>query len=155
MLKMKTTFVDRANTNERVFQRANEMCKGECEITPLSEQYQNSKIKSYAKLLCLDSGDPRAEVVFRPGTLLPHDYGKKRVGRSRKNWIVETTELFWKREVITKNPVYAHTKLDLNNLTHLELIQEAAHRIVTNTRPPNQSHPHQYATQHQNIYQNW
>ena len=49
MLKMKTTFVDRANTNERVLQRANEMCKGKCEITPLSEQYPNSKIKSYAK----------------------------------------------------------------------------------------------------------
>ena len=87
MLKMKTTYIDRENTNEKVYQEANKRCKGECDIIPLSEQYRNAKIKSFAKLLNLTGGDLRAEICFKPGTLKPHDYGKKRVGRSRNNWI--------------------------------------------------------------------
>ena len=129
MMKMKTTYIERDNTNEKVFLEANRRCKGECTIIPLSEQYINAKIKAFAKLLNLRRGDPRAEIVFQPGTLKPHDYGKKRVGRPRNNWIKETTELFWKKEVQAKSATYAQTKLNLDDPVHIELISEAAERI--------------------------
>ena len=129
---MKTTYIDRESTNEKVFQEANKRCKGECKITLLSEQYQNAKIDMFAKLLNLNGEDPRVEVVFQPGTLRPHDYGKKRVGRPRNSWIKETTDLFWKRIVQSQNVAYSHTPLNLNNSVRIELMTKAAADLIAN-----------------------
>lgn len=44
---------------------------------------KNARINVVAKILNLSGEDPRAAVVFQPGTLRTHDHGKKRVGLPR------------------------------------------------------------------------
>ena len=64
-------------------------------IPRLSEYYQYLKLRRYAMLVSAPAGDPVAAVTFNQDTLRRHNYGKKRVGRPRMNWLEETQSRFW------------------------------------------------------------
>jgi hypothetical protein len=130
ILKLKTTYIDRANSNARVFELAEQalqtnegVSRG---IQKLSEFYLFSKLKLFAKTVALSSDDPRSAVTFSDGTVQKHNYGKRRVGRPRLNWIDETTEQFWKTAVREHMQGAYLGALNLSDEGHVSLIRATA-----------------------------
>ena len=131
LLKMETTFVNRANTNEEVFRRVNVALEGarlgsRGPSTKLSERHEESKRRFFALLVDAGEGDPRAEVAFDTDTLKPHDHGKRRVGKPRKSWVVETAREFWSKRVKEEFRGTAVGDLDWNNVAHREMVKHTA-----------------------------
>ena len=58
-------------------------------------------------------------------TLLPHDYGKKQVGKPKINWVRETTKLFWNKAVAAAAGRQGRA-LDLNKQEHVDMIKNTA-----------------------------
>ena len=103
ILKLKTTYSERHNTNERVYQLAEEATSIEGRppkrLQRLSEIYETNKIHLYAKLLTLEENDPRAAVAFASENIhAPHDHGTKtcrqtkdKLGHRYKQCLLEQT----------------------------------------------------------------
>jgi hypothetical protein len=130
ILKLTTTYVDREHTNARVYELAEQALQAGGEtnrgIQKLSEFYGFCKLKLFAKTVALSSNDPRSAVTFREGTMQRHNYGKRRVGRPRLNWIDETTTQFWKTAVREHMKGAYVGNLDLSNPEHVRMIRETA-----------------------------
>ena len=92
----------------------------------MSERHEESKRKLYAILVDAGEGDPRAEVAFDTTTLKPHNYGKRRVGQPRRNWVIETAKEFWNKRVKEAHRGLAVGDLDWENERHRELMKQTA-----------------------------
>jgi hypothetical protein len=126
ILKMETTFVNRANTNEEVFRRARQaLAEGHPPegggLRRLSEVYEGNKMRFLAEVIAGGDRDPRFRVALDPGTLTTYWYGTRRVGRPRGKWAEEAIKLFWARKVSRGWEV-----LDLGNNEHRLRIKDAA-----------------------------
>ena len=109
ILKLETTYINREYSNDYVFEKATQLLRAgatsqdERSVERLSHSYEKIRIKLFVQLiLAKDKGDPKENVTFAED-LRPHNYGKKRVGRPRLNWINETTRLFWNTIVKPRN----------------------------------------------------
>ena len=98
ILNMTTTYIDRANTNEEVFRRANEAI-GSAQnrhIRPLSEVLQEKRKKLLGHIIRRSRDHPQHQVTFATRTLIPRTTEKRRVGRPRAAWTYETMKDSWK-----------------------------------------------------------
>eukprot|EP00969_Alexandrium_andersonii_P019649 857513-Alexandrium_andersonii.AAC.1 len=128
VLGMKTTFVNRANSNREVFRRAEaELNRGRPEgakwkrIMKLSDYYEYLKLYRYARLVAAPEGDPSAAATFDRETLGKHQHGKRRVGRPRLNWVEVTQKQFWNRMVLPYIPLDERVPLDLGIQAHVDM----------------------------------
>ena len=98
ILQIPTTFVDRRFSNDHILAQANAALQreGKTELTTLSEDHTKRRITLLAKLLVLGQDEPSATITFNTDTLEPHNYGKKRVGRPRLNWLSCTLADAWR-----------------------------------------------------------
>ena len=91
---MTTTFVNRANPNARVLQEASKIAYPKPEDTRtvklFSIQHQERKAKLLGHIIRSDSNDPLRQLTFQAGTCCRVEYGKKRIGKPRQNWIHQT-----------------------------------------------------------------
>eukprot|EP00975_Prorocentrum_lima_P058079 12181543-Prorocentrum_lima.AAC.1 len=83
ILRMKTTFCDRSNTNDAVFQRANAAVRHGTSnpskvVLPLSKVYLNRKIALISEILTNGSTDPRYHLNFDDSLLMVRPDFKKR-----------------------------------------------------------------------------
>ena len=118
---MKTTYVERNNSNEEVFRRANEHIKNETEpgkepkqIIPFVVCYLSSKMKRLARLNKLDAKHPVRHITFGPdreNRLVPWNPPNRRVGRPRYKWVTETIKNMWRNVSST----YAHIPQAFDN----------------------------------------
>ena len=83
------------------------------------------KLKRFAKLIRAGPSDPAFDVTFANSNLHMYDYGKRRVGRPRLNWIRETRDLFWEKVVQSKFGVVG--PLDVASKDHVHFIYITAH----------------------------
>ena len=93
ILKLQTTFVDRANSNQYVYDRANQMIQQEgrrYEIHKYSDVYKLRKAALLEKILTNPDMEPLKEATLDTESLTPADFGTRRVGRPRMNWPKET-----------------------------------------------------------------
>ena len=105
ILDMKTTFVDRSNTNENVFKRANEIIESETregkeakKVKPFVNIYKNSRIKRLVRVRAMKDDHPVKCITFGPdptGRIVPWDPPNRRVGRPRFKWVTETIKTVW------------------------------------------------------------
>ena len=134
IMKMKTTYVNRANTNERVYDRASAALnehstgdKGERIITPLRETYQTRKLRLLEQIISLPDKDPVKNITMDPKTLKPIDHGARRVGRPKSNWTENAMVDYWKH--ITKDKAeWEGTTLDLDREDIVNYIKTIATR---------------------------
>ena len=86
ILGLKTTYVNKHNTNERVYQAANTKMEQQSrrgtpprgkKVIKLSQYYEMTKAKLFARMILMNIGDERAAVAFNQTTFTPHDHGKK------------------------------------------------------------------------------
>lgn len=99
ILGIKTTFVDRANTNQSVYNTANTFKnpnhKPDKDIRKFSTYVLTQQRKLLAHTIRADPRDPIRLTTLNTVSDMPTEVGKRRVGRPRKNWTWSTySDLF-------------------------------------------------------------
>jgi hypothetical protein len=126
ILRMDTTYVNRSNSNDKVFEAANRACPQGKPIQRFSETYRRRKLLLYQSIVKLHPRDPMKGVVMDPETLRPRTYEHKRVGRPRLNWAAETSREYW-AAIQTFLPQHLKGRgLNFDNPRHAQAIREAA-----------------------------
>ena len=99
---MNTTFIDRSNTNERVYAKANERLVEEGrknKVVTFVEAYKKLKIKRACRVI-RTKGSALYNISFQNRKLRKWIHPKRRVGRPRLSWTEETVKEIW--ELIKK-----------------------------------------------------
>ena len=65
-------------------------------------------------------------MAFDTTTLKPHNYGKRRVGQPRRNWVMEIARAFWNKRVKEAHRGVASGDMDWENVRHREMMKETA-----------------------------
>ena len=94
---METTYINRANTNEEVYRRANAEARTarENHIRPLSQVLQEKRIKLLGHIIRRPREHPQHQTTFYTRSLIPRTVDKRRVGRPRLSWTHETMKVAW------------------------------------------------------------
>ena len=100
ILHLHTTYVDRNNSNEFVYHRANEVVGAPSQgplrkIRPLTEILETKRLKLLGHVLRRPRSHPQHQVTFASYLALPKTTSNRRVGRPRKNWTIENMKLAW------------------------------------------------------------
>ena len=56
-------------------------------VKPLSVYYADKKASLSGHILRAEDDDPLRQVTFQPGTAYRVEYGEKRIGKPRQDWI--------------------------------------------------------------------
>ena len=100
ILGMVTTYIDRSNTNDEVFRRANSQVafRGQDQtIQSIQSTLQQRRIALVGHILRQDNGHPIRIVSFRSSSAAPLEVLHRRVGRPRKNWLQESLRMVWQK----------------------------------------------------------
>ena len=110
ILNMETTFINRANSNKRVYEKASELAypkpEDKRQVKRFSDFHKERKAKLLGHIARTEDSDPLREVTFQPGTTYRVEYGKKRIGKPRQNWIRETKRFIY----IEKQGLFSYTE---------------------------------------------
>lgn len=95
ILRMQTTFVDRRNTNCRVYEVASQAAypDGHDRVKPFTEVLDERRVRLASHILRAEATDPLRQVTYKPGSAVPVDIGKRRVGRPRQQWAFRSNKL--------------------------------------------------------------
>jgi len=90
ILNLKTTFVERSNTNNKVFQQANLIKNPQNtpnkNILTFETYIRNTQEALFKHLVRLPETDPVRQCTFEPNSAIPHIHTNRRVGRPRIRW---------------------------------------------------------------------
>ena len=103
ILKLTTTFVERANTNKFVIDTANAAIQGGRrirEVTLFSDAYKRARMKRCARVLMSRPSQPTRYTSLQEGHKI-WDFAQKRIGRPKDKWIAEGMRDLWER---VRNP---------------------------------------------------
>ena len=94
-MKMQTTYIDRQDTNQRVYQRASEIAYplGNGSIEPFATTLDERRVKLAGHILRSPNNDPLRQVTYEPDNAEPVEIGKRRIGRPRQQWTYRSKEL--------------------------------------------------------------
>ena len=91
ILKIPSTFIDRRFSNRFVLQRCTEVLfstlGGQRVFELFTQSYSRRKSKLLGHVLRTSQGDPMRQVSFQPNSAYRVQFGKKRVGRPKQNWL--------------------------------------------------------------------
>ena len=124
---MDTTYVDRNNTNQKVFQEANRKLEEEGkpkEVKTFVETYKAQKIKRALRIIRKE-GTPIHNISFSEGKLKKWTHPRRREGRPRMNWTEETIREVWNHLKKDDNR-YKYTAFDGENEEHISYIKSKA-----------------------------
>ena len=88
ILNMETTYINRENTNEEVYRRANAKARTDNAIRPLSQVLKEKRIKLLGHIVRRPGEHPQHQITFYTRSLIPRTVDKRRVGRPRLSWII-------------------------------------------------------------------
>ena len=96
ILGMDTTYINRSNTNARVFQKASEVVnpnhvQGK-NVKPFSVYLQTKQQSLLKHTVRAPDDDPLRQCTFQSGSAVVLDHKNKRVGRPRGKWAVDVSE---------------------------------------------------------------
>ena len=126
-----------ASSNEEVYRKAHEkLARGtQKPVGKHTEYYEIRKIELCAELAAAEPGDLRKALAFAGDSLRPHDYGQPRVGQPRKNWVKQTTELFWNRTVRKERRAPdLPGQPDIRMPEHMDIRRRNAGRVLADRR---------------------
>ena len=96
VLGMQTTFMDRSNTNARVFQKATEAINTSSEhsrqVKPFSIYLQQKQQALLKHTLRATDDEPLRQCTFQCGSSVTLEHRNRRVGRPRGKWAVDVSE---------------------------------------------------------------
>ena len=129
ILKLTTTYVNRANTNEGVLELANAALRTADDnktVLLFSEAYRRRKIALYQDILGRDNTDPVKQCTMDVETLKDKRFAANRVGRPRLKWNAVTAEEFWQETKQTRAAHLRTVKYDGNREQHRHTVYAAA-----------------------------
>ena len=99
IVRMETTFMNRANTNNEVLRRANLATRSRNNpnnaVCRISETLKYQRIALTGHILRQDHSHPLRNVSFRPNTAIPFEVMLRRVGRPRRKWLDSSLSFVW------------------------------------------------------------
>ena len=104
ILKMKTTFVNRANTNEAVYKKANDQLKAKDQIRKLSNIYLERKQRFFCQVATAAPSDPLRRATFQGITHMPAIHRPRRRGRPKVKWAHTEAKKLWDTTQIGTQP---------------------------------------------------
>ena len=101
ILRMDTTFINRANTNQEVLRRAS-MAMGtrhrpEKNVQRIHETLKQKRVALAGHILRQDRTNPLRNISFRPNSAMPFEVLHRRRGRPRKRWMDTTLRYIWEK----------------------------------------------------------
>jgi hypothetical protein len=116
ILGMDTTFVNRANTNQLVYMKANEAIRTDRhqnkEIVRYSAAHKQHKLKLMELVITEPDDSPMKQVTFDPNTFTVRDHGKRRSGRPKAKWFEEGKKELWEAMKKDMGEPYKHQQWD-------------------------------------------
>ena len=115
ILRMKSTFIERANTNVRVLEEANrhiQVGRLQKQIKMFSETYAEGRRKSCARILQKRVSDPIRYAALEPSAQI-WDFPTKRIRRPRDKWIAFGLSELW-QNVRNEHSDTHHANLEFN-----------------------------------------
>lgn len=125
ILKLTTTFIDRRNTNTRVYELASEIAfpnQPTKRIKPFSQELDERRVKLAGHILRAQASDPLRQVSYQAGSGDPLQIGKRRVGHPRQQWLYRTNEAI--------HNMISHTDYDGDPVQNSSIFRAAQQRIV-------------------------
>ena len=113
ILGMKTTFIDRENSNRKIWNDVNTKLTAEGkkrQITSFKQAYAKAKLKMMANIL-VDKSGLKHKAIFN-ANLEERVYANRRVGRPKATWTETSIKDMWEG-VRNSNSEWRHTKLDM------------------------------------------
>ena len=95
VIKMETTYVNRANTNQEVLKRGSEQIREGKKIKMLSQVYTERKQLFLDKVAMADESDPIRRITFQDNSMEPIIHRPRRVGRPKAKWATEECKIIW------------------------------------------------------------
>ena len=96
---MDTTFVNRENSNKRVFEVANSIKNPNQvpnkNILPFGTYINNKQAAALKHTIRADNNDPLRQAALIPNTPFIAGIDNRRVGRPRGKWVIKTYEYMW------------------------------------------------------------
>jgi hypothetical protein len=143
ILHLKTTYIERANTNEFVIQRASaELSKkvngaGDAlinttdtewtQVKPVSVILRERSKRELGEIIRLKDGDIRRRVTLLEGSAEPNLPILKRAGRPKTHWTLLTMERVWEDLMLAnRSQLTTGQAFDSTKNSHLDIIEEAA-----------------------------
>ena len=131
---MKTTFVQRENTNEEVYKKANDKLRtggSQKQIIKYREFYLNTKMKRLAKRIKYDDTDIQNTTFRNAEDLEAWVQPNRTQGRPANKWTQTALREMWK-EITKKKPTLRHISFDIKNSIVIEEIKEYSTNILSN-----------------------
>ena len=97
VLKMKTTYIDRTNTNETVIKKANEALPPNKQIKLLSSIYLDRKHAFFTKIVLAESNEPTRRITFVDELAQRRTHVPRRVGRPKAKWANMGCKRIWEK----------------------------------------------------------
>ena len=124
ILKMKTTFVDRGNTNAKVFEKANAMknptgTQGK-NIVAFSKYIHQQQNKLLAHTVRAPPEDPLRQCTLVANSAIPYQVDNRRVGRPKNNWTYSTYE-----RLVKNNLGISHDLWKVSPHTYITAVEPA------------------------------
>jgi hypothetical protein len=99
-LHLRTTYVNKNNSNKFIYQRANEIIGTPFQgplrkIRPLTEILETKHLKLLGHVLRRPQSYPQHQITFTSYLALPKTPSNRRVGRPRKKWTIKNMKLAW------------------------------------------------------------
>ncbi len=102
---MKTTYVERASTNKKVFEKANQYTNPKHtpgkDVKSFSEYVHTQQNKLLAHIVRSPETDPLRQCTLTAGTPYPYELFNRRVGRPRSYWTRATYERIINTNIVT------------------------------------------------------
>ena len=120
ILRLAPAFVDRANTNRAVIQKASLIAYPHehhlRSVKLFSEHYHERRASLLGHILRACDTDPLRQISFEPQTANRVPYGKKRCGRPRQNWLHCTKKYVYENKLHFQH--YDESMVDDNRIFH-------------------------------------
>jgi hypothetical protein len=134
ILKMQSTYVNRANTNQRIFERANievgYRMPGTIrrKVIPVSECYEQRRRILISKVIKSETDNPISDICIDRDNLKLHHHDIRRVGRPKNNWWICGIANFF--EFISKEHIVdlRGQVFSFENQVHVQAIKTAVDR---------------------------
>jgi len=128
ILRMKTTFIERANTNQEVHRRANEALRREGSrktIKSFGETYKRCKINRMHRILKATPSDPVRNTNLNTQGQAWTYHGLKQ-GRPKTKWANEAMRLYWEEFQEQLPQEHRNTDFNPNETEHAQILQQLA-----------------------------
>ena len=122
ILKLPTTYIDKRNTNARVYELASQAAfpnQPTKKVKPFSQELDGRRARLAGHILRAPNSDLLRQVSCQPDSAEPINIGRRRVGHPRQQWLFRSNEIIHNRISHTEDP------FQFNNI-----LQAARERVV-------------------------